>query len=62
MFQQAQAAGNMDAYFALAEQFATQSEPEYCGPGTLVVILNTLQVDPQRTWKGLVPSGVIIPG
>eukprot|EP01022_Parablepharisma_sp_SALTPOND_P011681 TRINITY_DN1492_c0_g1_i2.p1 TRINITY_DN1492_c0_g1~~TRINITY_DN1492_c0_g1_i2.p1 ORF type:complete len:445 (+),score=33.19 TRINITY_DN1492_c0_g1_i2:248-1582(+) len=43
----------MDSYFSLSEQFTTQSEPEYCGPGTLVVLLNTLKIDPKKQWKGI---------
>ena len=52
MFQQCHMQGYMDSYFALSEHFATQAAPEYCGPGTLVVILNTLKIDPLRQWKG----------
>ena len=39
-------------FFKLMEQFSTQSEPAYCGLGTLVVILNALSIDPGRQWKG----------
>src|SRR5689334_14868984 len=52
LFREALAAGGMEGYFALAEQFHTQSEPAYCGLGTLVVALNALAVDPGRLWKG----------
>lgn len=52
LFGEALADGSMAGYFALAEQFHTQSEPAYCGLGTLVVILNALQIDPGRLWKG----------
>jgi glutathione gamma-glutamylcysteinyltransferase len=44
---------NMHSYFALSEQFNTQCEPEYCGPGTLITILNTLKIDPRKQWKGI---------
>ncbi|EOQ99533.1 Glutathione gamma-glutamylcysteinyltransferase [Wallemia ichthyophaga EXF-994] len=44
--------GNMEAYFPLASQFVTQNEPAYCGLGTLVMILNALEVDPGRRYKG----------
>jgi len=40
------------AYFPLAEQFHTQSEPAFCGLGTLVMALNALRIDPGRHWKG----------
>ncbi|MEO9185496.1 MAG: phytochelatin synthase family protein [Kofleriaceae bacterium] len=51
-FAEALAAGGLDGYFPLAEQFHTQSEPAYCGLGSLVVALNALAIDPGRLWKG----------
>ena len=53
IFAEALANGGMEGYFAIAEQFHTQSEPAFCGLGTLVVILNALAIDPGRIWKGL---------
>ena len=53
LFTEALALGYMEGYFALAEQFHTQSEPAFCGIGTLVVVLNALSIDPGRIWKGL---------
>ena len=35
-----------------ALQMLTQNEPAYCALGTLATILNALEVDPQRVWKG----------
>lgn len=52
LFFDALTAGGLDGYFPLAEQFHTQSEPAYCGLGSLVVALNALAVDPKRPWKG----------
>jgi glutathione gamma-glutamylcysteinyltransferase len=52
LFAEALAAGGLEGYFALAEQFHTQSDPAYCGLGSLVVVLNALGIDPQRLWKG----------
>lgn len=52
VFTEALAAGGLDGYFRLAEQFHTQAEPEFCGLGSLVVALNALGVDPGRLWKG----------
>jgi hypothetical protein len=52
IFREALAAGTMEGYFALAEQFHTQGEPSFCGLGTLVIVLNALAIDPGRTWKG----------
>lgn len=52
VFAEALAAGGMNGYFPLAEQFHTQAEPAYCGLGSLVVALNALAIDPGRLWKG----------
>jgi glutathione gamma-glutamylcysteinyltransferase len=52
IFKEALAAGTMEGYFSLAEQFHTQSEPSFCGLGTLVIVLNALAIDPGRIWKG----------
>ena len=43
--------GYMNCYFPLAAQFRTQEDPAYCGLSTLVMVLNTLGVDPGRVWK-----------
>lgn len=53
IFTEALTLGGMEGYFALAEQFHTQSEPAFCGVGTLVVVLNALSIDPGRIWKGV---------
>jgi glutathione gamma-glutamylcysteinyltransferase len=52
VFAEALAAGGLDGYFPLAEQFHTQAEPAFCGLGSLVVALNALAIDPGRLWKG----------
>ncbi|BGP11398.1 hypothetical protein JCM10049v2_007303 [Rhodotorula toruloides] len=52
LFAKALAEGNMESFFLLAPQMVTQNEPAYCALGTLVQILNSLEVDPQRKWKG----------
>jgi glutathione gamma-glutamylcysteinyltransferase len=52
LFAEALAVRGMDGYFPLAEQFHTQSDPSFCGPGSLVVALNALGIDPGRSWKG----------
>ena len=41
-----------EGYFSLVGNFTTQSEPAYCGPSSLAMVLNSLEVDPQRQWKG----------
>lgn len=52
IFAEALAAGGLGGYFALAEQYHTQSDPSFCGLGSLVVALNALAIDPGRLWKG----------
>jgi len=52
LFMGAMAAGLAESYFPLSEQFITQAEPAYCGITTLAMVLNTLGIDPRRTWKG----------
>ncbi|KAJ3095642.1 hypothetical protein HDU97_006749 [Phlyctochytrium planicorne] len=42
----------MEAYYALSMHYTTQNEPAYCGLTTLCMVLNTLEVDPLRRWKG----------
>jgi hypothetical protein len=49
LFGQAQAAGHMACFFILAAQFRTQDEPAFCGLSTLVMVLNSLCIDPGRT-------------
>jgi len=43
----------MENYFVLAEQFHTQQEPAFCGLGSLSMVLNSLQCDPNQVWKGV---------
>ena len=52
VFTEALAQGGLEGYFQLAEQFHTQSDPAFCGLGSLVVALNALAIDPGRLWKG----------
>ena len=52
VFSESLSQGYMECYFKLAEQFRTQDEPAFCGLTTLVMVLNSLSVDPGRVWKG----------
>jgi glutathione gamma-glutamylcysteinyltransferase len=52
VFVEALATEGLNGYFRLAEQFHTQSDPAFCGLGSLVVALNSLAIDPERLWKG----------
>ncbi|HTJ19130.1 MAG TPA: phytochelatin synthase family protein [Steroidobacteraceae bacterium] len=53
LFGKALVEGTMQGYFRLAQQFHTQSDPAFCGLGSLVCALNALQIDPRRKWKGV---------
>lgn len=45
-------AGTAESYWAISEHFQNQSEPAYCGVTVLVVVLNSMGVDPQVRWRG----------
>jgi glutathione gamma-glutamylcysteinyltransferase len=46
------AAGTAEAFFPLISQLHTQAEPAWCGLGTLITVLNALEIDPGRPWRG----------
>lgn len=52
LFREALSAGTAQAFFPLSSSFHTQMEPAWCGLGTLVTVLNALEIDPGRHWKG----------
>ncbi|CAO3642697.1 unnamed protein product [Cunninghamella blakesleeana] len=45
--------GHAEGFFPLTGNFTTQSEPAFCGPSSLAMVLNALEVDPKRRWKGV---------
>lgn len=45
--------GTVENYFSLVGNFTTQSDPTFCGLGSLAMVLNALEVDPGRKWKGV---------
>jgi len=53
IFKEALQEGNMEGYFYLSEHFMTQGHPAYCGVGSLTMALNSLLIDPKRTWQGV---------
>ncbi|CDW83605.1 glutathione gamma-glutamylcysteinyltransferase [Stylonychia lemnae] len=53
LFLESMMQGTMEDYFNLAEQYTTQAEPEYCGPASLIMVLNALNIDPSKPWKGI---------
>ncbi|KAJ3370843.1 hypothetical protein GGF31_003871 [Allomyces arbusculus] len=52
LFKESLKLGFSENYFSLAATFTTQSEPAYCGLGSLAMVLNALEVDPKKRWKG----------
>lgn len=52
LFSEALAEGTAAAFFPLIAQLHTQSEPAWCGLGSLVTTMNALGIDPGRPWKG----------
>lgn len=46
------AAGTAESFHSLVSHLHTQASPEWCGLGTLVTVLNALEIDPGRVWKG----------
>ena len=52
LFRESLESGHLEAFFPLIEQFHTQSDPAFCGLGSLVMVLNALGVDPGRVWRG----------
>jgi glutathione gamma-glutamylcysteinyltransferase len=52
LFREALDAGTLESFFPLIEQFHTQSDPAFCGLGSLVMALNSLGIDPGRAWRG----------
>jgi glutathione gamma-glutamylcysteinyltransferase len=51
LFRESLEQGNMESYFELAEQYVTQARPQDCGVSSLVMVLNTLAIDPGKVWK-----------
>jgi len=51
MFAEALASNHLEAFFKLAGQYTHQTEPAFCGITVLVMVLNSLSVDPARIWK-----------
>ena len=53
LFKTSLADGNANIFFALSGNFTMQSEPAFCGLGSLAMVLNALSVDPGKRWKGI---------
>ncbi|KAI9330192.1 Phytochelatin synthase [Obelidium mucronatum] len=44
--------GSAESFLHLSGNLTHQSEPAFCGLGSLAIVLNALGVDPKRPWKG----------
>lgn len=53
LFKESIKLGDAEAFYNLIGNFTTQTDPRYCGLGTLAMVLNALEVDPKQTWKGI---------
>jgi glutathione gamma-glutamylcysteinyltransferase len=53
LFKEALNHNGMESFFPLSEQFITQSEPSYCSLSSLAMVMNALNYDPKRIWKGV---------
>ncbi|KAJ1417229.1 Phytochelatin synthase, partial [Ochromonadaceae sp. CCMP2298] len=53
IFRMAMLEGGLEGYFHLSESFQTQGHPAWCGLGSLTTALNSLLIDPGRTWQGV---------
>ena len=53
LFREALLDGTMESFFPLSEQFITQSDPSLCSLSTLAMVLNALNHDPKKIWKGI---------
>eukprot|EP00518_Triparma_eleuthera_P011819 CAMPEP_0182466220 /NCGR_PEP_ID=MMETSP1319-20130603/11646_1 /TAXON_ID=172717 /ORGANISM="Bolidomonas pacifica, Strain RCC208" /LENGTH=232 /DNA_ID=CAMNT_0024666179 /DNA_START=183 /DNA_END=877 /DNA_ORIENTATION=+ len=54
MFKSSLSSNSARTYFSLASHFSTQDEPAYCALCTLCIVLNAMNADPRRQWKGSV--------
>ncbi|KAJ3273820.1 hypothetical protein HK104_004221 [Borealophlyctis nickersoniae] len=53
LFKECIASNTAEIYFSLSGNFTTQSEPSFCGLGSLAMVLNALCIDPGKKWKGV---------
>ena len=52
LFTEALASGTMENYFPLSEQYLTQTDASITAVSSLAMVLNAINHDPKRTWKG----------
>ncbi|KAI9485965.1 MAG: Phytochelatin synthase-domain-containing protein [Benjaminiella poitrasii] len=52
LFRNAMVQGHAESFFKLMGNFSTQSSPSHGGVSSLAMVLNALEIDPKRIWKG----------
>ncbi|CEI87887.1 hypothetical protein RMCBS344292_02292 [Rhizopus microsporus] len=52
LFRGAMVQGQAESFFKLMGNFSTQSSPSHGGVSSLAMVLNALEIDPKRIWKG----------
>ncbi|KAI8981540.1 Phytochelatin synthase-domain-containing protein [Pilobolus umbonatus] len=52
LFRNALVEGHTESFFKLMGNFSHQSTPSQAGVSSLAMVLNALEIDPKRTWKG----------
>ncbi|KAI9256170.1 Phytochelatin synthase-domain-containing protein [Sporodiniella umbellata] len=52
LFRNAMIQGHAESFFKLMGNFSTQSSPTHGGVSSLAMVLNALEIDPKRIWKG----------
>ncbi|ORZ27805.1 Phytochelatin synthase-domain-containing protein [Lobosporangium transversale] len=53
LFREMIVAGTSECFFSLCTSFNTQSDPAFCGVSSLSMVLNALEIDPRRQWRGV---------
>ncbi|KAG0243445.1 hypothetical protein BGX31_010728 [Mortierella sp. GBA43] len=53
LFREMIQAGTGECFFSLFTSFSTQNDPAFCGVSSLSMVLNALEIDPRRQWKGV---------
>ncbi|KAI8050124.1 Phytochelatin synthase-domain-containing protein [Gilbertella persicaria] len=52
LFRNAMVQGRAESFFKLMGNFSTQSSPTQGGVSSLAMVLNALEIDPKKIWKG----------
>ncbi|OBZ84078.1 Glutathione gamma-glutamylcysteinyltransferase, partial [Choanephora cucurbitarum] len=52
LFRNAMIQGHAESFFKLMGNFSTQSAPTQGGVSSLAMVLNALEIDPKKIWKG----------